>query len=60
MLFELQDTVVKTNENEIGAKNVRKLCAAYSNSSSSGFEVYNLLLNLNLLVHSWTFRFCYE
>ena len=39
MLFEVSDTVIKTNENEIGAKNLRKLCAAYSNSNTSGFEV---------------------
>ena len=59
MLFELQDTVIKTNENEIGAKNIRKLCAAYSNSSTSGFEVY-LQSKIYFLVYPWIVRFCNE
>ena len=60
MLFELQDTVIKTNENEIGAKNVRKMCAAYSNSNTSGFEVYLFFLNYDFSVYTWAIRFCHD
>jgi len=36
-IFEIQDTVEKTDENDVGSKNVRKLAAAYY-SNGSGFE----------------------
>jgi len=36
------DVVVKSN-NEVGARNIRKLAALYTDSSSSGFEVKSIV-----------------
>ncbi len=38
--------MIKT-DNEVGAKNERKLSAAYTNTNTSGLEVYYLLFFFN-------------
>eukprot|EP00004_Rigifila_ramosa_P019166 TRINITY_DN4843_c0_g1_i1.p1 TRINITY_DN4843_c0_g1~~TRINITY_DN4843_c0_g1_i1.p1 ORF type:complete len:586 (-),score=162.72 TRINITY_DN4843_c0_g1_i1:36-1667(-) len=49
-VFELSDVVVKTTENDVGAKNLRMLTVAYS-GHTSGFEfVHGILDRLMLLL----------
>uniref|UniRef100_A0A061S4X6 phenylalanine--tRNA ligase n=1 Tax=Tetraselmis sp. GSL018 TaxID=582737 RepID=A0A061S4X6_9CHLO len=43
-LFELSDAIVLTDALDVGAQNVRRLCAAYC-GKDSGFEVIHGLLN---------------
>lgn len=43
-LFEVGDIVVKT-DNEVGAKNERRLAAVYTNHDNSGLELIHGLLD---------------
>lgn len=43
-LFEISDIVIPTNNNEIGARNVRKIVALYS-SYTAGFEIIHGLVD---------------
>lgn len=38
-LFEVNDIVLKSNDNDVGAVNVRMLCATYSQKNGTGLEV---------------------
>jgi len=44
-IFELQDVVVKDENSDCRARNIRKLCALHS-STSAGFEVVHGLLDI--------------
>jgi len=47
-IFEVGDVVLKA-DNEVGAKNERRLAALYTNSETSGFEFIHGLLDLLML-----------
>lgn len=38
-LFEVNDIVLKSSDNDVGAVNKRVLCATYTNKTGSGLEV---------------------
>jgi phenylalanyl-tRNA synthetase beta chain len=46
-LFEIGDVVLKDPKTEIGVRNERRLCAVYTDSKGSGFEV--ILIKLILI-----------
>eukprot|EP00003_Mantamonas_plastica_P008129 TRINITY_DN1703_c0_g1_i3.p1 TRINITY_DN1703_c0_g1~~TRINITY_DN1703_c0_g1_i3.p1 ORF type:complete len:220 (+),score=90.78 TRINITY_DN1703_c0_g1_i3:126-785(+) len=49
-LFEVSDICVKTNEKDVGSKNVRKVCALYSNTHSGFEQIHGLLDRLMLML----------
>jgi len=57
-VFEIQDVVVTTSENEVGSKNIRKIAAAYYNTNSGFENIVGLVDRIMELLEIRKYRLC--